>query len=108
MPRKETPSKPSSETTSKVGRVRKRMEKRLNRGFGPLEIWLMGSEDRVGGQGRVEDVEDTGDRESLGPQVGELRRWFEEGIGASSSREGLHVRQQDPALGRDPGKLMRK
>ena len=68
----------------------------------------MGSEDRVGGQGRVEDVEDTGDRGSLGPQVGELRRQFEEKTGASRIREGLYGRQKDPDLGQDPGKLMQK
>ena len=37
----------------------------------------------------------------------ETQRRFEEGMGATGSREGLHGRQKDPALGRDPGKFMK-
>ena len=88
-----------------MGRVRRRNEKGQNRGFGPLEKGLLGSEDRERGQGRAENGTDTiGGRGSLGPQVGSIRRRFEEETGASGFREGLHGRQKDPALGWDPGK----
>ena len=59
------------------------------KGFGPFEKWLLGSEDRVGGQGKVEEDRDKcGDKEILGTQVKEIKRKFEEGNGVLSPKEG--------------------
>ena len=79
MPGKVGSPRPSPGTTSRVGRVRRRNIKGQNKGLSPLEKWLLRSGDRGRDQGKDEEVGDNSSgRESLGPQVRELRRRFEE------------------------------
>ena len=99
------PSKPSLGTTSRVGRVKRREEEGRKRGSSFLEKWLQGFENGDKDLSRVkEGKEKLGDTMKLGQKVENMRKMFEEGTGAGSSREGLQGRDKDPALGRDPGK----
>ena len=106
MPGKATaPSKPSLGTTSRGVRVKRREEKGRKRGSSLLEKWLQGFGNEDKNLCKVEEgKEKVGDMTNLGQKVGVLRKRFEEGMGAASSKEELQGRDKDPALGRDPEK----
>ena len=88
-----------------MGRVKRREEKGRNRGSSLLEKWLQGFENGDKDLSKVEEgKEKPEDIKKLGQKVEKMRKKFEEGTGAGSSREGLQGRDKDPALGRDPGK----